>query len=70
MIALEIPATETPTAQPTVVDDLSARTQRLDESKGVEGELRETISLLTAALESTAAGILIVDEAGRIIGLQ
>lgn len=65
---LGTPATNPVTTEPTVMGNLSGLAENVDESNGIEGELRKTISLLTAALESTAAGILIMDEAGHIKG--
>jgi len=35
-----------------------------------EAELRDTLSLLSATLESTADGILVVDQAGKIVSLN
>src|SRR3989440_10946418 len=42
----------------------------ITERQRVERDLRETLSLLNATLESTADGILVVDLAGRIISFN
>ncbi|HEU5261858.1 MAG TPA: PAS domain S-box protein [Gemmatimonadales bacterium] len=42
----------------------------ITERKRTEQDLRETLSLLNATLESTADGILVVDLAGRIVSLN
>ncbi len=39
----------------------------MSEQKQAEGEMRKTLSLLTATLESTADGILVVDKFGHIV---
>ena len=42
----------------------------ITDRRNAEAELRGTLSLLTATLESTADGILVVDLAGRIVSLN
>jgi diguanylate cyclase (GGDEF)-like protein/PAS domain S-box-containing protein len=49
--------------RPTV---MSGTVQDITERKRGEAELRETLSLLNATLDSTADGILVVDRGGRI----
>lgn len=49
----------------TINDKLRAE---IRERQAAEDELRQTVSLLTATLESTADGILVVDANGRIKG--
>ncbi len=65
---LETKHHHTPESRSASQDDLSSMQQKLDERKQLEEELRQTISLLTAALESTAAGILVLDGNGHIKG--
>ena len=42
----------------------------ITERRRAEADLRGTLSLLTATLESTADGILVVDQAGKIVSLN
>ena len=42
----------------------------ITERRNAEAELRRTLSLLSATLESTADGILVVDQAGKIVSLN
>ncbi len=49
--------------RPTV---MSGTLQDITEHKRAEAELRDTLSLLSATLDSTADGILVVDHQGRI----
>ncbi|MBI4392749.1 MAG: PAS domain S-box protein [Euryarchaeota archaeon] len=44
--------------------------QDVTEHRKAEDELRRTVSLVQATLESTADGILVVDQAGKIVGFN
>ena len=46
--------------------DITEQRRSLDALRASEAESRHTLSLLTATLDSTADGILVVDDAGRI----
>src|SRR5262245_31484827 len=64
---VELTVTRVPGAEPPV---FTGFIRDVAERRAAEAELRGTLSLLTATLESTADGILVVDRHGKIVSLN
>ena len=64
---LELTVTRVPGAEPPI---FTGFIRDIAERRAAEAELRGTLSLLTATLESTADGILVVDRRGKIVSLN
>jgi two-component system, cell cycle sensor histidine kinase and response regulator CckA len=63
-IDIDLAMTRVPGSDPPVI---TAFVRDITEKKRAEAELRGTLSLLSATLESTADGLLVVDRDGRIL---
>ncbi|HKQ59040.1 MAG TPA: PAS domain S-box protein [Candidatus Eisenbacteria bacterium] len=64
---VELTISRIPGAEPPV---FTGFIRDITERRATEAELRGTLSLLSATLESTADGILVVDGAGKIVSLN